>query len=97
MMKVLLLALVLALVLTDGSALKCYKCLGWKCEVTEQTCDPDKDACVSFTSDTIPFPPLLGCITMSQCENLPWSNPDINGCCTADLCNAPVEPDTKSP
>ncbi|KAA0705918.1 Transmembrane protease serine 2 [Triplophysa tibetana] len=53
-MKVFLLALVLALVLTDGSALTCYKCLGRKCEVTEETCAPDKEACLSIgTNNTL--------------------------------------------
>ncbi|XP_073728956.1 CD59 glycoprotein-like [Misgurnus anguillicaudatus] len=91
MMKVLLLSLVLALLLTDGFALKCNNCVpdtpGGRCVTTQETCGYEKDTCVSAVSITYPISYFQRCIAKSDCLNL-RSSPNIMAtCCQRDLCN----------
>ncbi|XDV28222.1 hypothetical protein PO909_031571 [Leuciscus waleckii] len=90
MMKVLLLALVLALVLANVSALKCNNCVprnGGRCVTTQETCGYKKDACVSARFTTYPFSYFRRCIGMGDCLIL-QSTPYITAtCCQRDLCN----------
>ncbi|XP_043072487.1 CD59 glycoprotein-like [Puntigrus tetrazona] len=92
-MKVLLPALVLALVLANGSALKCYNCVpgtpGGSCVTTQETCGYKKDTCVSarFIS---PYSYFRRCISMADCMIL-QSSPNMKvKCCQTDLCNTPI-------
>ncbi|KTF97202.1 hypothetical protein cypCar_00018982 [Cyprinus carpio] len=93
MMKVLLLVLVVALVLTNGSALKCHNCVprtsGGRCVTTQETCGYKKDTCVAarFIS---PYSYFQRCISMADCKILQF-NPNIEAkCCQTDLCNTPI-------
>ncbi|XP_051557737.1 CD59B glycoprotein-like [Myxocyprinus asiaticus] len=94
MMKVLLLALVLALVLADGSALKCHRCVpstpGGRCSITQETCGYKQDACVSARFTVSPFSYFRRCIAMSDCMILQSSPYIKTKCCQTDLCNTPV-------
>ncbi|XP_016309258.1 CD59 glycoprotein-like isoform X1 [Sinocyclocheilus anshuiensis] len=94
MMKVLLLALVVALVLENGSALKCHNCVprtpGGRCVTTQETCGYKKDTCVSARFTISPYSYFRRCISMADCMIL-QSSPYINAkCCQTDLCNTPV-------
>ncbi|XP_073728955.1 CD59 glycoprotein-like [Misgurnus anguillicaudatus] len=91
-MKVLLLSLVLALLLADGFALKCYHCVpgtpGGSCVTKQETCGYKKDACVSASFLTTPYSHFRRCISMSDCMIL-QSSPliSVSTCCQKDLCN----------
>ncbi|KAK9980226.1 hypothetical protein ABG768_013604 [Culter alburnus] len=91
MMKVLLLALVLTLVLANGSALKCNRCVpgspGGRCVTTKETCGYGQDACVSARFTTYPFSYFRRCSKMGDCLII-QSSPYITArCCQTDLCN----------
>ncbi|KAA0718584.1 hypothetical protein E1301_Tti013164 [Triplophysa tibetana] len=90
-MKVLLLALVLGLVLTVGSALKCNNCVpsrpGGKCVTTKETCGYNKNACVSARFTTSPYGYFRRCISMSDCLILQSSTYIVATCCQTDQCN----------
>ncbi|KAL1246797.1 hypothetical protein QQF64_034829 [Cirrhinus molitorella] len=94
MMKVLLLALVLALVLGNGSALECYNCIpgipGGSCVTTQETCGYKKDTCVSARFTTYPFSYFRRCISMPDCMILQSTSNIKIICCQTDLCNIPV-------
>nr|XP_017208227.1 CD59 glycoprotein-like [Danio rerio]BBD52178.1 cocaine-and amphetamine-regulated transcript protein-like 2 [Danio rerio] len=94
MMKVLLLALVLALVFADGSALKCYNCVpnvpGGSCVTKEETCGYKKDTCVSARFTSPPFGYFRRCISMADCMILQSSTSIKAKCCQTDLCNTPI-------
>ncbi|KAL1246798.1 hypothetical protein QQF64_034830 [Cirrhinus molitorella] len=80
MMKLLVLAVVLVLVVTGGSALDCLHCVpekaGGACEITTVTCTPDKDACAAAK------------FRRSPCCEMVKQNAYINiKCCQKDFCN----------
>ncbi|XP_016097428.1 weak neurotoxin WNTX33-like isoform X2 [Sinocyclocheilus grahami] len=94
MMKVLLLALVVVLVLENGSALICHNCVprtpGGRCVTTQETCGYKKDTCVSARFTISPYSYFWRCISMADCMIL-QSSPYINvKCCQTDLCNTAV-------
>ncbi|XP_077415117.1 uncharacterized protein LOC144044524 [Vanacampus margaritifer] len=88
-MKVLLLALSVAVLVEVGDGLKCFYCEHGPamepCELTEQECDRDEQFCGFVTLKD--YRMLRGCISDSQCY---WfgRNPDfVTDCCSTDLCN----------
>ncbi|XP_052404750.1 lymphocyte antigen 6G isoform X1 [Carassius gibelio] len=100
MMKVLLLTLVLVLILTNGSALKCYNCVpgspGGSCATTQETCGYKKDTCVSARFTIAPYSYFRRCISMAACIIL-QSSPSIKvSCCQRNLCNTLVIKTPKS-
>ncbi|XP_015237699.1 CD59 glycoprotein [Cyprinodon tularosa] len=90
-MKLLVLTLTLALLFTAGWALRCHRCVpkqaGGSCQRTEETCRPDKDACVAAKFLRQPFGRFQRCIALRDCKMLQMNAYiDIN-CCTEDMCN----------
>ncbi|KAG7220882.1 hypothetical protein INR49_017732 [Caranx melampygus] len=57
-MKLLVLALTVALLFTAGEALTCHRCIpkraGGDCELSVETCKPGKDACATASFLTEP-------------------------------------------
>ncbi|KAF4117810.1 hypothetical protein G5714_002363 [Onychostoma macrolepis] len=91
MMKFVILAVVLVLVVTGGSALDCLHCVpekaGGACEITTVTCPPDKDACAAAKFRRSPYGHYQKCMSMSGCEMVK-QNAFINiKCCQKDFCN----------
>ncbi|XP_042568309.1 neurotoxin 3FTx-RI-like [Cyprinus carpio] len=91
MMKFLVLAVVLMLVVTGGSALDCLHCVpakaGGACEITTETCPSDKDACAAAKFRRSPYGHYQKCMSMSGCEMVK-QNAYINiKCCQKDFCN----------
>ncbi|XP_065132716.1 CD59 glycoprotein-like [Paramisgurnus dabryanus] len=90
-MKVLLLSLILALLLADGFALKCNKCVpgtpGGSCVTTQETCGYNKNTCVSARFLITPFSSFRRCISMSDCLILQANRYITARCCQTDLCN----------
>ncbi|KAF3698725.1 hypothetical protein EXN66_Car014412 [Channa argus] len=90
-MKLLVLALSIALLLTAGEALDCHRCVsktaGGTCDLTVETCKPGKDACAAAKFLRAPFGQFQKCIKLSDCEMLKM-NAYINiKCCSDDMCN----------
>ncbi|XP_056301601.1 CD59 glycoprotein [Danio aesculapii] len=91
MMKVLLLALVLALVFANGSSLVCNRCVpsrpGGSCVTTKETCGYKQDTCVSARFTIQPYSYFRRCISMADCIIL-QSSPHMSArCCQTDRCN----------
>ncbi|XP_056127597.1 CD59B glycoprotein [Rhinichthys klamathensis goyatoka] len=91
MMKFLVLAVVLMLVVTGGTALDCHLCApvkaGGSCKVTAVTCPPEKDACAAAKFRRSPYGHFQKCMSMSDCE-MQKQNAYINiKCCQKDFCN----------
>ncbi|XP_027032434.1 secreted Ly-6/uPAR domain-containing protein 2-like [Tachysurus fulvidraco] len=89
-MKMLLVTLALALLLTSGSALKCHKCTpDGKCSIV--TCTSGQDTCVATRVFT-PSGSFVGkrCLTRAQCLQLQKTNKFPVACCGTDLCNKVV-------
>ncbi|MED6256720.1 hypothetical protein ATANTOWER_009645 [Ataeniobius toweri] len=90
-MKLLVLTLTLTLLFTAGGALDCHRCVpkraGGTCQLTVETCKPNKDACVAAKFLREPFGQFQRCIALSDCKMLEM-NAYINiKCCTEDMCN----------
>ncbi|XP_041659875.1 CD59 glycoprotein-like [Cheilinus undulatus] len=90
-MKLLILALSVALLFTAGEALNCLRCdpkNPWEaCEQTVETCPPGKDACAAVVFISEPNIQYQECMKMTDCEMLKSNTfMDIN-CCTTDMCN----------
>ncbi|XP_051990507.1 cytotoxin 1b-like [Xyrauchen texanus] len=89
-MKILLVALVLALVLADGSALKCNHCVplsGTRCTPSQETCGFGKDACISARFMFSPFTGFRRCSSTAECLILQSNTAIKTKCCHTDLCN----------
>ncbi|XP_009297184.1 CD59 glycoprotein [Danio rerio] len=90
-MKVLLLALVLALVFANGSSLTCHRCIpdipGGNCGFTEETCVNDQNACVAVAYKKFPYSYFRRCINMEDCSALESNRHLYARCCQTDLCN----------
>ncbi|KAM9321999.1 uncharacterized protein ly97.3 [Pholidichthys leucotaenia] len=91
MMKFLVLALTVALLLTAGEALDCHRCVpktpGGTCELTVETCKPEKDGCAAAQFLREPRAHYQKCMALSDCEMLKM-NAYINlTCCSDDMCN----------
>uniref|UniRef100_A0A8D3AQA7 UPAR/Ly6 domain-containing protein n=2 Tax=Scophthalmus maximus TaxID=52904 RepID=A0A8D3AQA7_SCOMX len=90
-MKLLVLALTVALLFTAGEALDCHRCVpkkaGGTCETTVETCRPEKDGCAAARFLRAPHGHYQKCMALSDCETLKM-NAFINmKCCGDDMCN----------
>ncbi|XP_074545571.1 uncharacterized protein ly97.3 [Halichoeres trimaculatus] len=90
-MKLLVLALSVALLFTAGNALDCHRCVpkraGEACELSVETCSPEKGACAATKFRREPYGQYQKCMRLEDCEMLK-TNSFINiNCCTEDMCN----------
>ncbi|XP_013862953.1 CD59 glycoprotein isoform X2 [Austrofundulus limnaeus] len=90
-MKLLILALTVALLFTAGEALTCHRCVprraGENCELSVETCKPGKDACGAASFLREPYGHYQKCMALSDCKLLKM-NAYINmKCCVEDMCN----------
>ncbi|XP_069013988.1 CD59B glycoprotein [Embiotoca jacksoni] len=91
-MKLLLvLALTVALLFAAGEALDCHRCVpkraGESCELSVETCKPEKDGCAAAKFLRPPHGQYQKCMALSDCEMLKMNSYiDIN-CCSEDMCN----------
>ncbi|XP_026169951.1 CD59B glycoprotein [Mastacembelus armatus] len=90
-MKLLALALTIALLFTAGEALRCHRCIpkqaGETCELTVETCKPHRNGCAAAKFTRAPFGQYQKCMAPSDCEMLKL-NAYINiKCCGEDMCN----------
>ncbi|TDH05931.1 hypothetical protein EPR50_G00127670 [Perca flavescens] len=90
-MKLLVLALTVTMLFTAGEALDCHRCVskraGGLCDLTVESCKPEKDACAAASFLREPYGQYQKCMALSDCEMLK-TNSYINiKCCTEDLCN----------
>ncbi|XP_041659876.1 CD59B glycoprotein-like [Cheilinus undulatus] len=90
-MKLLILALSMALLFTAGEALDCHRCVskkaGGECELTVETCLPEKDACAAAKFLRQPYAQYQKCMRMTDCEMLNMNSFINISCCTEDMCN----------
>uniref|UniRef100_A0A8C6UGX9 CD59 glycoprotein-like n=1 Tax=Neogobius melanostomus TaxID=47308 RepID=A0A8C6UGX9_9GOBI len=90
-MKLLALALAVALLFTAGECLDCHKCLprraGENCELAVETCKYGKNGCAAAKFTRAPFGQYQKCMALADC-NLLKLNAYINiKCCGDNLCN----------
>nr|XP_057917641.1 phospholipase A2 inhibitor and Ly6/PLAUR domain-containing protein [Doryrhamphus excisus] len=91
-MKLFLLAVCLASLLAAGQALDCHRCVpkkaGGDCELSVETCRPEKDGCAAASFLSKPYGHYQKCMALSDCHMLKM-NAFINiTCCDSDMCNA---------
>ncbi|TKS79529.1 hypothetical protein D9C73_014241 [Collichthys lucidus] len=90
-MKLLVLALSVALLFTAGETLRCHRCVsqkaGGECELTEETCKPEKNGCAAAKFLRAPFGQYQKCMALSDCQMLKMNNYVDIKCCSDDLCN----------
>ncbi|XP_065810376.1 uncharacterized protein ly97.3 [Labrus bergylta] len=91
-MKLLVLALSVALLFTAGEALDCHRCVskkaGGSCELSVETCPPEKDACGAAKFLSEPFAQFQKCMRLTDCEMLKMNSFINIHCCTEDMCNS---------
>ncbi|XP_021176579.2 CD59 glycoprotein [Fundulus heteroclitus] len=90
-MKLLVLALTLALLFIAGETLDCRRCVpqraGGTCQNTVETCAPNKNACIAAKFTREPFGRFQRCIALSDCKLLEMNAYIKVKCCTEDMCN----------
>ncbi|XP_056148878.1 CD59 glycoprotein [Lampris incognitus] len=90
-MKLVVLALALALLFAAGDALDCHRCIsrkaGGQCESSVETCAPEKDACAAAKFLTEPYGQYQKCMTMLDCQMLKINAFVDISCCNSDMCN----------
>ncbi|XP_077372749.1 uncharacterized protein ly97.3 isoform X1 [Festucalex cinctus] len=90
-MKLLLLALSVTLLFIAGEALKCRHCVprapGEDCELTVETCNPEKDGCAAAKFRLYPHGRYQKCMALSDCKLLELNNFIEMKCCNDDMCN----------
>ncbi|XP_040924050.1 uncharacterized protein ly97.3 [Betta splendens] len=91
-MKLLVLALAVALLLTAGAALDCHRCVskqaGGPCDLTVETCKAGKDSCAAARFLREPYGQFQKCMARRDCEMLKM-NAYINiQCCSDHMCNS---------
>ncbi|KAK2843903.1 hypothetical protein Q7C36_012119 [Tachysurus vachellii] len=89
-MKMLLVTLALALLLTSGSALKCHK-YTFDRKSSIETCTSGQDTCVARIVYS-PRGSFLSkrCSTRAECVEMQKTNKFPVACCGTDLCNKDV-------
>uniref|UniRef100_A0A8C5I705 Snake toxin/toxin-like domain-containing protein n=1 Tax=Gouania willdenowi TaxID=441366 RepID=A0A8C5I705_GOUWI len=90
-MKLLVLALALALLFAAGEALNCHRCIskkpGGDCEPGVETCKSGKLGCAAVRFLNEPYGQFQKCMARLDCELLK-RNAFINvTCCNTDMCN----------
>uniref|UniRef100_H3BX97 CD59 glycoprotein-like n=1 Tax=Tetraodon nigroviridis TaxID=99883 RepID=H3BX97_TETNG len=90
-MKFWVLALAAALLFSAGESLNCHRCVskvpGGECELSVETCKPDKNGCAAARFLRSPFAQFQKCMSLESC-NLLKLNAYINvKCCGDDMCN----------
>ncbi|KAM3866265.1 uncharacterized protein ly97.3 [Diretmus argenteus] len=90
-MKLLVLALAVVLVCTHGEALSCHRCVpktpGGSCELSVETCKPEKDGCAATKFLRAPYSKYQKCMALSDCEMLKMNAYIDIQCCNDDMCN----------
>ncbi|XP_071759850.1 uncharacterized protein ly97.3 [Centroberyx gerrardi] len=90
-MKLLLLALAVALVFTTGEALNCHRCVprraGGACELSVETCKPERDGCAAVKFLREPHGQYQKCMALSDCQMLQMNAYIDIKCCNDDMCN----------
>ncbi|XP_061695447.1 CD59B glycoprotein [Syngnathoides biaculeatus] len=90
-MKLLLLALSVALLFAAGEALNCHRCVsrvaGEDCELTTETCRPDKNGCAVAKFLRPPYGSYQKCMAVEDCMLLMDNSFMHIKCCDHDMCN----------
>ncbi|XP_073347418.1 uncharacterized protein ly97.3 [Pagrus major] len=90
-MKFLVLALAVALLFTAGNALECHRCVskkaGGTCELTVETCSPEKDGCAAARFLRAPHGQYQKCMALDSCEMLKMNAYIDMKCCGDNMCN----------
>ncbi|XP_023138775.3 uncharacterized protein ly97.3 [Amphiprion ocellaris] len=90
-MKLLVLALTVALLFTAGEALNCHRCVpkkaGGDCELVVETCKPGKDGCAAANFLRKPYGHYQKCMALEDCEILKMNAYIDIKCCSEDMCN----------
>ncbi|XP_068197494.1 CD59 glycoprotein [Antennarius striatus] len=90
-MKFFVLVLAVALLFTVGEALNCHRCVpkeaGGSCELSVETCKPEKDICAAVRFLRPPNGQYQKCMTMSDCEMMKTNAYIKLKCCSKDMCN----------
>uniref|UniRef100_A0A672YVN6 UPAR/Ly6 domain-containing protein n=1 Tax=Sphaeramia orbicularis TaxID=375764 RepID=A0A672YVN6_9TELE len=72
-----------------GEALQCHRCVsrvaGGACELSLETCPPDKDACAA--AKFLRHPCEFKCMRQTDCEMLKRNAYIDIKCCGDDMCN----------
>ncbi|KAG7523718.1 hypothetical protein JOB18_002249 [Solea senegalensis] len=90
-MKFVVLALSIALLFTAGGALDCHRCVpktaGGHCDLSVETCKPEKDGCAAAKFTRGPLGQYQKCMALSDCEMLKTNAFIDIKCCSDDMCN----------
>ncbi|XP_070701795.1 uncharacterized protein ly97.3 [Pempheris klunzingeri] len=90
-MKFLVLVLTIALLFTAGEALNCHRCVskkaGGTCELTVETCKPEKEGCAAARFLRAPHGQYQKCMAPADCEMLKMNSYIDITCCGDDMCN----------
>uniref|UniRef100_A0A3Q1EIE8 Prostate and testis expressed protein 4-like n=1 Tax=Acanthochromis polyacanthus TaxID=80966 RepID=A0A3Q1EIE8_9TELE len=90
-MKLVVLALTVALLFTASEALNCHYCVpkkaGGSCELSVETCKPGKDGCAAANFLKEPRGHYQKCMALEDCEMLKMNSYIDIMCCSEDLCN----------
>ncbi|XP_076003570.1 uncharacterized protein ly97.3 isoform X2 [Genypterus blacodes] len=90
-MKLLVLAVAVALLFACGEALTCHRCIskspGGACEPTEEICKPGKDGCAAAKFLREPFSQYQKCMATEDCRLLKLNAFIDIKCCSEDMCN----------
>ncbi|XP_061765656.1 lymphocyte antigen 6D-like [Nerophis ophidion] len=86
-MKIVVLALLVVLVVSQGEALRC-NCGGRRqCPGNVETCSGEANACASVIFH-VPCPGYFkGCMKMTNCKIMNQPGITTTACCSSDLCN----------
>ncbi|XP_062337326.1 CD59 glycoprotein [Osmerus eperlanus] len=90
-MKILILGVALTLLFISGEALDCHHCVpkkaGGSCDLTVETCKPEKNGCAAARFLRAPNGQYQKCMAMSDCEMLKMNAYIDMKCCDTDMCN----------
>ncbi|CAL9689350.1 unnamed protein product [Knipowitschia caucasica] len=90
-MKLLALVLAVAMLFAVGESLQCHRCVsrrpGEDCELTVETCKPEKEGCATAKFTRPPYGQYQKCMALKDCELLKMNAYIQMKCCGEDLCN----------